>query len=273
MNRKLILVLLVAFATFPLATHAVTLCDQADINCALQQFATLNKESESTSLTPSERVQTLENILSVVTAYVAGLQTGNDQMIATTTCLSLSNTLVIGSIDDTTNGEVSKLQSFLHAAGVYPEAHITGYYGTLTAEAVVRWQTAHGIQPVTPSTGVGPMTRAAMKCDRVTGAETENSDASEIKIKQGDTVTIDDLTITNHGGGHEIQMDGNDVYYTEITLKTPRAESVKQLVYEPEKDPVKGTIYRIVQHDAYTITVKAMGWDGEEVTLEVFKTI
>jgi hypothetical protein len=94
---------------------------------------------------------------------------------------------------------------------------------------------------------------------------------TEIKIKQGETIVVDDLTITNQGGGHEIHMDGNDVYYTELTLKTPRTESVKELVYEPKKDPVKGTIYRIVQHDAYTITVKAVGWDGEEVVLEVTK--
>ncbi len=94
---------------------------------------------------------------------------------------------------------------------------------------------------------------------------------SEIKIKQGETIVVDDLTITNEGGGHEIHMDGNDVYYTEITLKTPRTESVKQLVYEPKKDPVKGTLYKTVLHDVYTITVKAIEWDGEEVVLEVSK--
>lgn len=82
----------------------------------------------------------------------------------TSSCLDLNNALVIGSTDATTNSEVSKLQQFLAAAGVYPEARITGYYGTLTAQAVVRWQKAHGMDFVTARSGVGPMTRGKMAC-------------------------------------------------------------------------------------------------------------
>lgn len=78
-------------------------------------------------------------------------------------CLDLSNALVIGSTDAATNGEVSKLQRFLVAAGVYTEARITGYYGSLTAQAVVRWQKAHGMDFVTTSSGVGPMTRDKLR--------------------------------------------------------------------------------------------------------------
>lgn len=78
-------------------------------------------------------------------------------------CIYLTQSLIVGSTDATTNGEVSKLQQFLVVAGVYPEARITGYYGILTAQAVVRWQKAHGMDFVTTASGVGPMTRAKLR--------------------------------------------------------------------------------------------------------------
>jgi|SRR3989344_3772146 len=98
----------------------------------------------------------------------------------TSACLDLKHALVIGSTDATTNGEVSKLQRFL---GAYKEHElyttapdnqsgasatdlqpVTGYYGSKTAASVMQWQKAHGMDFVTTKSGVGPMTRAKMKC-------------------------------------------------------------------------------------------------------------
>lgn len=79
-------------------------------------------------------------------------------------CLSLKNNLVVGSTDATTEGEVSKLQCFLKSSGYFPEAKCTGFYGDLTAQAVVRFQKAHGMDFVTIKSGVGPMTRSKMTC-------------------------------------------------------------------------------------------------------------
>lgn len=92
----------------------------------------------------------------------------HDQTTAGTTtpsCLTLSYNLHFGLSDSSTGGQVSQLQQFLVSAGAYPEARISGYYGTLTAQAVVRWQKAHGMDFVTLTSGVGPMTRAKMKCE------------------------------------------------------------------------------------------------------------
>ncbi len=78
-------------------------------------------------------------------------------------CLDLKNNLVIGSTDAATGGEVSKLQKFLKDNGFFPTANGTGYYGTLTADAVVRFQKAMGMTYVTTKSGVGPTTRGYLR--------------------------------------------------------------------------------------------------------------
>ncbi len=124
----------------PLVSSAQTISVQTQIDALLQQIAQLQTQ--------------LAGLLGQPTT----------PSVSSSQCLNLANALVIGSTDVTTNGEVSKLQHFLIAAGVYPEARTTGYYGLLTAQAVVRWQKAHGMDFVTTSSGVGPMTRGKMKC-------------------------------------------------------------------------------------------------------------
>jgi hypothetical protein len=92
-----------------------------------------------------------------------GTQSSNNFTGDSSGCIYLTQALVVSSTDATTNGEVSKLQRFLIAAGVYPEVRVTGYYGQLTAQAVVRWQKAHGMNFVTTQSGVGPITRAKLQ--------------------------------------------------------------------------------------------------------------
>jgi len=55
----------------------------------------------------------------------------------------LSRNLFIGSAGD----DVRWLQDFLIKEGVYPEARITGYFGALTRNAVIRFQKKYGISP------------------------------------------------------------------------------------------------------------------------------
>ncbi|MDO8576405.1 MAG: peptidoglycan-binding protein, partial [bacterium] len=85
--------------------------------------------------------------------------TGSSSTSAGSSCLTLVSPLIIGSTDAGTNGEVSKLQRFLMSESGYT-GPISGYYGQLTAQAVMRWQKAHGMDFVTLKSGVGPMTRA-----------------------------------------------------------------------------------------------------------------
>lgn len=83
------------------------------------------------------------------------------------TCPAISYNLVLGSSDYTTQGQVSRLQSFLRSR--YGDARLTGgYYGQLTSYFVSRFQAEQGVYPATG--GVGPLTRAAIQ--RVCGGYT-----------------------------------------------------------------------------------------------------
>ncbi|HUC31061.1 MAG TPA: fibronectin type III domain-containing protein, partial [Candidatus Paceibacterota bacterium] len=56
-----------------------------------------------------------------------------------------------------TSEDVNELQQFLIYEGDYPEAQVTGYFGTLTQDAVIDFQTKYGILPAVGY--VGPITR------------------------------------------------------------------------------------------------------------------
>jgi peptidoglycan hydrolase-like protein with peptidoglycan-binding domain len=81
-------------------------------------------------------------------------------------CPPFVHTLYRGITDVSTNGEVTRLQKMLaEDATVYPEALVTGYYGSLTEKAVQRLQAKQGIVSFGDAleTGyglVGPQTRA-----------------------------------------------------------------------------------------------------------------
>ncbi|MBI4087851.1 fibronectin type III domain-containing protein [Candidatus Kaiserbacteria bacterium] len=57
--------------------------------------------------------------------------------------------------------DVAKLQAYLAGHGFYPEALITGYFGSLTQKAAIRFQK---LNDITPAVGyVGPITREVLK--------------------------------------------------------------------------------------------------------------
>ncbi len=88
-------------------------------------------------------------------------------------CPNIGRVLKLGSTGD----DVSRLQRFLAAdPSIYPEALITGYYGSLTEAAVKRWQTKFNIVSSgdADSTGfgvTGPRTAAAiaLQCSTSSG--------------------------------------------------------------------------------------------------------
>ncbi|MBI2030135.1 peptidoglycan-binding protein [Candidatus Kaiserbacteria bacterium] len=75
---------------------------------------------------------------------------------------SFTRTLQLGSEGD----DVQRLQQFLaQDPTIYPEARITGYFGSLTRAAIGRWQIDHHIVPDESADGfgiVGPKTRTAI---------------------------------------------------------------------------------------------------------------
>jgi peptidoglycan hydrolase-like protein with peptidoglycan-binding domain len=74
-------------------------------------------------------------------------------------CVSLTYNMEIGSRDVFTAGQVSVLQNYLNQAG-YMHYPATGYYGTLTFNAVRAFQAANGISQVGL---IGPLTRAKIQ--------------------------------------------------------------------------------------------------------------
>ncbi len=69
---------------------------------------------------------------------------------------SISSYMKIGS----TGSDVTALQTYLATdSSIYPQGIISGYYGSLTAAAVARFQSAHGISAIG---SVGPQTLAAL---------------------------------------------------------------------------------------------------------------
>jgi hypothetical protein len=89
-------------------------------------------------------------------------------------CIDLSYNLYVGSKDSATGGQVTKLQQFLGMSA-------TGYFGSLTQQAVQKWQSSRGVvssgSPSTTGFGsVGPKTRTAMGC--ASGTLNTNSTAA-----------------------------------------------------------------------------------------------
>ncbi len=63
--------------------------------------------------------------------------------------------------------QVTELQNFLATNPlIYPQGTVTGYYGALTAAAVVQYQLAYNISPVGT---VGPVTRASINSVQANG--------------------------------------------------------------------------------------------------------
>jgi len=84
-------------------------------------------------------------------------------------CPNFTYNLYLGLNDSETEGQVTQLQKFLAQDSiVYPEGHITGFYGPLTEQAVKRWQAKNGLvssgSPDTTGYGVmGVQTREKIR--------------------------------------------------------------------------------------------------------------
>jgi len=101
----------------------------------------------------------------VVSLVLAPLLAGNlvsAQTIAQpapSVCVTIAHPLYYGSTDAPTQGDVSRLQTFLNSQGLFDHASV-GIFGPLTLRAVEQFQSAHGIAAVGV---VGPLTRAAIQ--------------------------------------------------------------------------------------------------------------
>lgn len=158
------------FVSVPTTALGYVSCRDTDKGCTVEELVEL---LDTAPVAQSERIVILEELIKKLREQLLALKSAEKPTTPTASCLTLSHNLMLGSKDATTDGDVTKLQAFLRDQGVYPSGNITGYYGPLTAEAVVKWQKANGMDFVTTKSGVGVMTREKMRC-RLTSIETED---------------------------------------------------------------------------------------------------
>jgi peptidoglycan hydrolase-like protein with peptidoglycan-binding domain len=126
---------------------------------ASSSVATTPISSGISSVTLEAQLQSLLALLATLEAQAAkqGIATPS----VTVTPVLFTKTLYLG----VSGSDVTRLQEFLaEDPAIYPEDKITGYFGTLTLEAVQRFQKKYGIANVgNPGYGhVGPLTRAKL---------------------------------------------------------------------------------------------------------------
>lgn len=139
-----LLALFVVLTSFPIITNAATAAElAAQAEALLLQVAALQAQ---------------------LSAQTGGTVSVPSTVVSSASCPLIGRVLKRGSTGD----DVTRLQRFLAVdASIYPEALITGYYGTLTEAAVKRWQTRYNIVSSgdAESTGfgvAGPRTAAAI---------------------------------------------------------------------------------------------------------------
>lgn len=104
-----------------------------------------------------------------------------------TNCPSLFRNLTVGLQGD----DVTSLQDYLMTLGDLASGNNTGYFGSLTQQAVMQWQTAHGISAVG---AVGPQTRAAMGCNQ------SGTSVAPTQTSGTPTATIDQSSLNSTSG-------------------------------------------------------------------------
>lgn len=106
---------------------------------------------------------------------------GSGSSITGSTCSVVSTDLHLGDVGEA----VSKLQTFLAKdKTIYPAGQVTGYFGSMTEDAVKRWQAAHNVVATgTPDTTgygvVGPHTRGEMDKEMETECGDSGSSSSD----------------------------------------------------------------------------------------------
>lgn len=116
----------------------------------------------------------------------------NGDVINNSVCTVLTYDMKVGSTDTSTNGDVSKLQTYLNSVGYFNQEP-TGYYGRVTGNAVKSFQDANGIYEL----NVGPITRAyiAVRSCGVPTATINYPNGGEV-LKVGTNVNIS-FTVNN----------------------------------------------------------------------------
>ena len=180
----------------------------------------------------------------------------------TSWCPSLSYNLYIGLTDSVTGGQVSQLQRYLNLTP-------TGYFGTLTRQAVAQFQQQQGVFPVTG--GVGPLTRQriALVCNGTptpTPAPVSVSYIAPTQGAVGSQVTIYGTGFTNDntihfgwGGTQHVQSFNNG---TVINYTIPQSVGPCDLV-TPSQQVCAAALQLVTPGTYYLSVANANGQSGQ----------
>ncbi len=144
-------------AALPLFAYAQT-TDQSALYAQLQQLM------QQVSALQAQLGQGQSSAATQSSGINAIAQQAGVRVVDSSACPQIGRSLKMGSSGD----DVTRLQQFLaRDTSVYPEGQVSGYYGSLTAAAVRRWQTKYNIvssgSPESTGYGVvGPRTAAAI---------------------------------------------------------------------------------------------------------------
>ncbi|MDQ1281729.1 MAG: hypothetical protein QG630_80 [Patescibacteria group bacterium] len=122
--------------------------------------------------------------------------------------VNIKNNLKIGSRDSFTNGDVTKLQTFLIQKG-YLSSAPTGYFGTVTQKAVIQYQKSLGL---TAEGFVGGLTRNMISIDGGSGNSISGSNTSTNDT--GKTISpVPTITPTATGTPIIYKLGNSDIDY------------------------------------------------------------
>lgn len=181
----------------------------------------------------NDQVEAILNLLRSFNAEASVVANVEASLRGTTlsSCPELTQSLFRGVTDETSNGEVSFVQTLL---AVEP---VSGYFGPITEKAVQDFQTARGIvaygTPETTGFGVvGPLTRAALRdaCFAKLPSESSGSTTSQTQTSQiPQTTTTPSQSQTTTSSGQSV----NDLIYAEAVasgLPGDKLQEVKDLL-------------------------------------------
>ncbi len=155
--KKIIFLTFLMLGLSATSVYAYVDCREST-GCSIEQLVFLCQKAPTS---PEDRVDACKEAVKMIQEKIT-LMTSTQVSPSgnATTCLDLKNNLWIGKTDSGTSGEVSKLQKFLADQGFLSLSSLTGYYGPLTARAVLKYQTEiFAWDWATLSSGVGPKTR------------------------------------------------------------------------------------------------------------------
>ncbi len=127
--------------------------------------------------------QELQDQINALLAQISSLQGGS----SSTSCYSFTRDLTVGS----QGADVTALQNYL-AAGGYFKVAATGYFGSVTAQAVSAWQSAAGVSPAAGYFGAISRAKYNSTCSSTSGDDDDNSGNGGFNTGNGEEASLTD---------------------------------------------------------------------------------